>query len=160
MKMAVKEKKVSESVVETNNIVLPSHANAQGSVFGGTIMGWIDICAAICAQRHAGLPSVTASVDTLNFISPVRVGDTVTLKARMVYTGKTSMMIAVDVWANDPLSGKTCLCVSAYLTFVALDRHGKPTRIPGLKLETEDEKKDFAAAAERRRQLLSNRPNK
>lgn len=154
------EKSVQESVVETNNIVLPSHANAQGSVFGGTIMGWIDICAAICAQRHSGLPSVTASVDTLNFIAPVRVGDTVTLKAKMVYAGKTSMMIAVDCWANQPFSGKVSLCVSAYLTFVALDRHGKPTPVPSLALKTDQEKSDHAAAAERRSQLLSNRPNK
>ncbi len=141
-------------MVETNNIVLPSHANALGTLFGGVLMSWIDISAAICAQRHSRRVSVTASVDSLSFLAPVYVGDTVTLKSKVVYTGKSSMVIAVDVTAENPLEGKPRKCVTAYLNFVAFDEKRKPTSVPQIKLETAEERELFEWAAERRKALL------
>lgn len=153
--MKTQKKKVSESAIENSNLVLPSHANALGTIFGGTIMSWIDVTAAICAQRHSGSVCVTASVDALNFLSPVKVGDAVTLKAKIVYTGKTSMMIYVDVTAQRIGEPDCRKCVDAYLTFVAIDETGRPRQVPELLIETETEKKDYEAASERRRQLIS-----
>src|SRR5437868_8054675 len=109
-------KAAADSFVETNEIVLPSHANALGTIFGGVLMSWIDITAAICAQRHSGRIAVTASVDMLKFLVPAHVGDTVTLKAKVVYTGNTSMMVAVDVVAENPLEGIKRRCVTAHLS--------------------------------------------
>lgn len=145
------------SQVETYHIVLPSHANALGTVFGGTIMSWIDIAAAICAQRHSERICVTASVDALNFISPIRVGDTVHLQARVVYTGKTSMMVEVKVEAENFRTAKKAQSVLSYLTFVALDENKQPTPVPPLKLETPQDKEAFERAAKRREALLSQR---
>ena len=82
----VQSHKVQHSTVETHQIVLPSHTNAIGTIFGGTVMSWIDIAAAICAQKHAGQICVTASVDALHFLNPVRLGDMVRLVAKVVYT--------------------------------------------------------------------------
>ena len=153
-KLPHKEKSSAESLVQTFHTVLPSHTNAIGTIFGGVLMSWIDVAAAICAQRHAEKVAVTASVDTLNFLAPARLGDTVSLKARVVYTGKTSMVIAVDVDAENPMKGKRWRCVSAFLTFVALDSNNKPTRLPALKITSKKERADFEAAAERRAFLL------
>lgn len=151
----MKTQSVEDSMVESCHIVLPSHANAVGSIFGGTVMSWIDVVAAICAQRHSQKICVTASVDALNFLHPIKVGDTVVLKARMVYTGRTSMMVYVIVSASDLKGGKCDNCVDAYLTFVAIGEDGKPEAIPSLKLETKSQKEEFAAAAERRKRLLA-----
>jgi len=149
------KKSASESAVENSNLVLPSHANALGTIFGGTIMSWIDVTAAICAQRHSGSICVTASVDTLNFLSPVKVGDAVTLKARVVYTGRTSMMIFVDVSAQRVGESGCRKCVDAYLTFVAIDQSGNPKEVPELLVSTDAEKKEYETALERRRQILA-----
>lgn len=154
---ALKEKSSQLSVVETYHIVLPSHANALGTVFGGTIMSWIDIAAAICAQRHSEQICVTASVDTLNFLSPIKTGDTVHLRARVVYTGKTSMMVEVIVEGEDFRNARRFRAVVAYLTFVALDSNKKPAAVPPLKLECDADKQAFEAAAKRREALLSQR---
>jgi len=135
-------------------MVLLSHTNSIGTIFGGVLMSWIDIVAAICAQRYAGRIAVTASVDALNFLSPARVGDTVTLRAQVVYTGKTSMMISVDVDAENPLKRDKRRCVTALLTFVAVDEKMKPTLVPPLTLTTDEEKQVFDWASERRRILL------
>lgn len=144
----------SESNVEMNDIVLPSHANALGTIFGGVLMSWIDIAAAICAQRHSRRIAVTASVDALNFLAPIMIGDMVTLLARVVHTGKTSMTIAVNVTTQNPLTGVKKECVTAYLSFVALDSAKKPTKVPPLILKTKLEKENYAWAARRRETLL------
>lgn len=117
-------------------------------------MSWIDVVAAICAQRHSGKICVTASVDALHFLHPVQAGDTVTLYAKVVYTGRSSMMIEVEVYAENPMIGSRAHCVSALLTFVALGEDRKPTAVPELLLETEDQKKDFERARLRREALL------
>ena len=155
MNQKLSPKPAKDSAVETSNLVLPSHANALGSVFGGVMTGWMDITAAICAQKHSHRVCVTASIDALNFITPVHVGDTVTLRARVVYTGRSSMMIYVDVTAQNLDENECRKCVDAYLTFVALDKNRKPQPVPPLLLQTDDEKREFKEAAQRRQNLLS-----
>jgi len=154
MTKKVSPKSASESMVESYHIVLPSHANALGTIFGGTVMSWIDVSAAICAQRHSRLICVTASVDALSFLAPARVGDTVQLRAKVVHTGRTSMMIYVDVRAEDYRQEDRRKCVDAYLTFVALNEQNQPAAVPPLLLETDEEKREFAAAAQRRESLI------
>lgn len=131
--------------------VLPQHANALGSVFGGQIMAWVDLCAAICAQRHSGEVAVTAFVDDLKFQQPVRVGEVVRLRAHVSATFRTSMEIQVAVEGEDARTGRRWPCVSAVLTFVAIDAAGKPTPVPPLATDT-DEARASQAAGERRRE--------
>jgi uncharacterized protein (TIGR00369 family) len=151
---SLKAKSPSESIVEMNEMVLPSHTNALGTIFGGVLMSWIDIAAAICAQRHSQRIAVTASVDALAFLAPVHSGDMVNLRAKMVHTGKTSMMIIVEVSAESVRKGTKIHCVTAYLSFVALNNDKKPTAVPPLKLKTAAEKQAFEWAAERKMTLL------
>jgi acyl-CoA hydrolase len=139
-------------------LVLPTHTNALGSVFGGVIMSWIDIAAAIAAQRHSRKNVVTASIDALHFHAPVFKGWVVNLRASVNFTGSTSMEVGVRVDAENPVSGEKFHTASAYLTFVALDSHGKPTKIPQLKPESADEKRRLEAAKTRRANRLQRRP--
>lgn len=143
-------RKTSDSKTVMTEMVLPSHTNALGSVFGGVIMSWIDICGAITAQRHARLPVVTASIDYLQFVAPVLTGWTVNLKSSVNYVGHTSMEIGVRVDAENPLTGETFHTASAYLTFVALNEQRKPMPIEPLELVTEDDRRRFEAAKQRR----------
>lgn len=146
---------VSDSKVVMTQLVLPQHTNSLDSVFGGTIMSWIDIAAAICAQRHSNKAVVTASIDRLNFVAPVKKGMVINLKASINLAAKTSMEIGVRVDAEDPTTGEVFHTASAYMTFVALDSNGRPTRIPELKLETEDEIRRNKAAQKRRASRLA-----
>ncbi len=150
-------KKASASQVIMTQLVLPVHINAMGSIFGGTIMSWIDIAAAIAAQRHSNKEVVTASIDSLSFIAPVYKGWVVNLKASVNFTSRTSMEVGVRVDAEDPKSGEIFHTASAYTTFVALDSNGKPTEVPGLILEGIDEKRRFEAGKKRREDRLKNR---
>lgn len=138
-------------------LVLPTHINALGSIFGGTIMSWVDIAAAIAAQRHCNKQVVTASIDGLNFVAPVYKGWVVNLKASVNFTARTSMEIGVRIDAENPQTGETFHTATAYTTFVALDSHGKPAPVPGLILETETEKRRFEEARVRREQRLASR---
>jgi len=131
-------------------IVLPSHANALGTIFGGQIMSWIDICAAIAAGRHARRVVVTASIDALHFVAPVKVGHVVHLKACVNYAGKTSMEVGVRVDSENPMDGTLKHTSTAYLTFVALDESGRPQPVPAIAPETPDEKRRFKSAQKRR----------
>lgn len=147
-------RKVSESKTVMTEMVLPQHTNALGSVFGGVIMSWIDICGAITAQRHARLPVVTASIDYLQFVKPVMIGWTVNLKASVNYVGKTSMEVGVRIDAENPRTGETFHTASAYLSFVALDEKRTPLPVEGLILETEDERRRNGDAKRRREARL------
>ena len=111
---------VSASRVVMTELVHPSHTNALGSIFGGTIMSWVDIAAAICAQRHSRSNVVTASIDGLDFVQPVYKGWVVNLKSSINFTGRTSMEVGVRVDAENPQTGECFHTASAYLTFVAL----------------------------------------
>ncbi|WII70894.1 acyl-CoA thioesterase [Bdellovibrio sp. 22V] len=158
--MSKTSKPVASSQVIMTQLVLPSHTNSLGSVFGGTIMSWIDIAAAIAAQRHANKEVVTASIDRLDFVAPVYKGWVVNLKASVNFTSRTSMEVGVRVDAENPKTGETFHTASAYCTFVALGSNGKPAEIPTLELETEDDKRRYQEAQNRRQQRLQNRPNK
>ncbi|MBX3206681.1 MAG: acyl-CoA thioesterase [Labilithrix sp.] len=147
----------SASVTQMTEYVLPQHTNALGGVFGGQIMAWIDLCAAICAQRHAGRMAVTAFVDDLTFEQPVRVGEVVRLEARITATFRTSMEIEVVVEGEDATTGRRWPCVTARLTFVAIDAERHPAPVPPLLLDTDEVKASQAAGETRRGERLSTR---
>lgn len=113
-------------------------------------MSWIDIAAAIAAQRHSQSEVVTASIDRLNFVAPVYKGWVVNLKASVNFVGKTSMEVGVRVDAENPKTGETFHTASAYLTFVAVDSHGKPFQVPGLILKTDEDRRHNKEAQQRR----------
>ena len=138
-------------------MVLPVHTNSLNTVFGGIVMSWIDIAAAIAAQRHCQMPVVTASMDDVHFIAPVYKGWIVNLKACVNFTSKTSMEVGVRMDAENPIQKKTYHTASAYLTFVALDSEGKPTPVPPVEPETDAEKRRFAEAKQRRQWRLERR---
>lgn len=150
-------KPVAASQVIMTQLVLPSHTNSLGTIFGGTIMSWIDIAAAIAAQRHSNKEVVTASVDRLDFVAPVYKGWVVNLKASVNYTSKTSMEVGVRVDAENPKTGETFHTASAYCTFVALGSNGKPIEIPHLILETDEDKRRYEQAQKRREVRLANK---
>jgi acyl-CoA hydrolase len=150
-------KPVSASRVTTTQLVLPGHTNSLGTIFGGTVMGWIDIAGAIAAQRHSNTVVVTASVDELHFVAPIYEGWVVNLVASVNYVSKTSMEVGVRVDSENPRTGEASHTVTAYLTFVALGKDGKPTAVPGLILETEEDKRRAKEAKERRDHRLKTR---
>lgn len=136
----------SESAVEMREMVMPNHTNALNTVFGGTVMGWIDIAAAMVAARHCGKPVVTAHIDDIDFIAPIKVGYHVLIQASMNYVGRTSMIVGVKVTSENPYTGESRITTKAYLTFVALDDLGRPVEVPGLNPETEDDIRRFENA--------------
>ncbi|MDB4936957.1 MAG: Acyl-CoA thioester hydrolase, partial [Labilithrix sp.] len=136
---------------------LPQHANALGSVFGGQIMAWVDLCAAICAQRHSGRMAVTAFVDDMKFELPVRVGEVVRLDARVTAVFRTSMEIEVLVEGEDATTGRRWPCVDARLTFVAIDEQRNPTAVPPLVVDTDEVRASQAAGEARRGTRLAQR---
>lgn len=146
------EKRVSDSRTEQVHIVMPGDVNSSFRLFGGLLMQWIDVVAAVVARRHADREVLTAAVDHLSFLKPASLNDIVTLCGRVTYVGNTSMEICVETFVERPERNKQRALVNrAYLTMVALDEDGHPTRVPRLLLETEQEKADFAAG-ERRKQ--------
>ncbi|MGK5082795.1 acyl-CoA thioesterase [Bdellovibrionota bacterium FG-1] len=144
------KKSPRDSAITMTEIVLPPDTNAIGTIFGGKIMSWIDIAAAMTAGRHARRVVVTVSIDALHFIAPVKLGHYVHIKAMVNYAGRTSMEIGVRVDAENPLTGELVHAATAYTTFVALDEDGHPTPIPPLKLDSPDEKQRFDEAKKRR----------
>ncbi|MFN7727793.1 MAG: acyl-CoA thioesterase [Bdellovibrio sp.] len=150
-------KPVSASQVTMTELVLPSHTNAIDSIFGGVIMSWIDICGAIAAQRHAGKEVVTASLDDLSFVAPVYKGWVVNLKGSVNFVSTTSMEVGVRIDAENPKTGEIFHTATAYLTFVAIGSNGKPSAIPSLICETEDEKRRFTEGKQRREYRLARR---
>jgi acyl-CoA hydrolase len=147
---------VAASKVEMTEIVFPNDANPLGNCMGGRVMAWIDICAAVCAGRHARTPVVTASADQIDFLNPVPVGAVVVLLASVNFTGRTSMEVGVKVWQEDRQSGARKHVASAYLTFVSLDPVTKtPRAVPPVQPETPDELRRFDAGKQRREHRLS-----
>ena len=135
--------------------VLPQHANALGTVFGGQIMAWVDLCGAICASRHSGQTTVTAFVDDLKFQEPVKVGEVVRLSGRVTATFRTSLEITIDVEGEDPRTGRRWPCVDARLTFVAIDEARRPSPVPPLLLDTDEARASQAGAEARRAARLA-----
>lgn len=151
-------KPVSASAAEFTHLVLPPDTNALGTIFGGRVMEWIDIAAAIVAQRHCRMVAVTASMDALHFISPIKLADIVILKAAVYYTHKTSMEIGVLIESEDPRTGIRRRTAEAFLTFVALDDSGRPTEVPPLLCLTDEEKQRFEEGRVRRDHRIRNKP--
>ncbi len=147
-------KPVSASQVVMTQLVLPSHTNALDTIFGGVIMSWIDICGAIAAQRHSQKEVVTASIDKLNFIAPVKKGWVVNLKASVNFVSRTSMEVGIRVDAENPKTGEVFHTASAYTTFVAIGGSGRATEVPPVIPETDTEKRRFEAARQRREARL------
>lgn len=150
-------RKVEDSITEMTEIILPSDSNALGSAFGGKVMQWIDVCAAITAQRHTRRAVVTASMDDLHFHAPIKVGEVVNLRARVEATFRRSLEVYVDVHSENPISGERRHCCSAMLTFTALDAEGKPTAIAPLALDTDEARVRQAEAEMRRAARLERR---
>ena len=139
--MSEKIKSPKDSSVVMTQLILPEHTNDLGTVFGGQLMSWVDIAAAICARKHTQRNVVTASVDALSFLAPIiRLGWVVTLTASVNYVWKSSCEIGVKVTAENTNTTETFHTASAYVTMVALDSNGRPCQIPGLCPESEDEK--------------------
>jgi acyl-CoA hydrolase len=139
-------------------LVLPHEANVHGSVLGGTVMHWIDLAAAVVANRHSRRPVVTAAIDEMSFLAPIEVGQLALLHAHITLVDRSSMEIRVDVESEDLLSGERRHTSTAFVTFVALDpATKKPVAVPPLILETDAERAEHAQALERRRLRLERR---
>jgi acyl-CoA hydrolase len=148
---------VSETQHETAQLMMPQHANVLGHVFGGVVLSMMDTTAAVSAIRHARLACVTVSVDRVDFREPIHVGDLVIMKSSVNFVGRTSMEIGVRVETENLLTGVRRHTNSCYLTFVAVDRNGKPVPVPTLKPETPEEIRRYNAAKERRERRLQER---
>lgn len=144
----------SASAVEMTELVLPNDTNLLGNLLGGRMMHWMDIAGAMAAFRHSNRAVATIAVDCLDFKHPIHVGEIVTLKAKLIWVGRTSMEVVIRALGENPMTGKTLLTNTAYFTFVALDENGKPTPVPALTPETAEETADFAAAQARRNQRI------
>jgi acyl-CoA hydrolase len=142
---------VSESAHETSALMMPLDENARGHVFGGVVLAMMDKAAAVCAIRHARTSCVTVSVDRVDFRQPILVGDLVHMKASVNFVGRTSMEIGIRIEAENMLLGTRRHTNSCYVTYVALDRDGKPAEVPALVPETDADKRRFEAGRERRR---------
>jgi acyl-CoA hydrolase len=141
--MTEASKKVSESKTEMSQLMLPSHANMAGTVYGGTILSIADGVAYVCASRHAGPNCVTVSVDRVDFREPIRIGELVTFRASVNYVGRASIKVGIKIFAEDLKTGKSRHTNSCYFTMVCVDDQGKPMSVPRLIPETEDEKRRY-----------------
>ncbi len=149
----------SASVCRMNELVLPNDTNTLGNLMGGRLLHFMDVCAAIAAQRHSNRTVVTASVDSVDFRGAIRLGEVVVLEASVNRAFTTSMEVQIDVWAEDTSTGTKRRCNRAYYTFVAVDQSGRPIPVPPVSPETDDERERYDAAARRRelRLVLSGR---
>ncbi len=145
----IKSRKVSYSRSETSMLMMPNHANHFGKVHGGVMLQYIDQLAYICAAKHAGGPCVTVSVDRVDFIAPIEVGDVVTLQGAVNYVGTSSMEIGIRVTASNPQKGDIRHTNTSYVTMVGLDKNGKPIEVPGL-VPDNDEDRERMKRAEKR----------
>ncbi|MDO8998943.1 MAG: acyl-CoA thioesterase [Bacteroidota bacterium] len=148
----MKSKTPSQSVTINTEVVLPNDTNHVGNLFGGKLLQWVDITAAIAAQRHCGRVVVTAAINHVSFENPISQNSIVTLEAKVSRAFTSSMEIFVDVFVENPVTGVKTKCNEAILTFVAIDQNGSPLPVPALVPETEIEQKRFDSAL-RRRQL-------
>jgi len=135
-------KSPEDSAIEMVELVLPNDANVLGNVLGGRVMHWIDLAAATAAHLHCRSICVTAAIEGLSFLNPIKVGQLARLSARVVFTGRTSLITRVVVSAEDMDTGERKLTSEAYLTFVNLGRDGKPKLVPPLKLLTDEDRRE------------------
>lgn len=145
-------KKVEDSQVVITELMLPSHSNFGGKIHGGYILGLMDQIAFACASKHSGHYCVTASVNRVDFLNPVEVGQLLTMKASVNFTGRTSMVIGLRVEAENIRTGEVKHCNSSYFTMVAKDDDGRSVPVPGLILDTEEAVRRFARSIKRQEQ--------
>jgi acyl-CoA hydrolase len=155
--MELTAKRPSESATEMVQVVLPNDANPLGFILGGTVMHLIDMAGAVACHRHTRSLLVTAAVDGLQFLNPIKVGDLIILKACVTCAFKTSLEVEVDVFSEETLTGRRLLTSRAYLTFVAIDQRGGRVPVPPLLLETSEENRKAEEARERRAERLKAR---
>lgn len=154
---ALPPRPVAASQHETSELIMPHDANILGHAFGGAIMAMVDKAAAVAAFRHARSACVTASIDRVDFREPIHVADLVTCRASVNFVGTTSMEVGVRVEAEDLISGQRRHTNTCYLTFVAVDRNGRPKPIAKVLPETEEQRRRYDAAQARRRRRLEER---
>jgi acyl-CoA hydrolase len=159
--MPRKKKTPKESFVSMTELVLPNDTNTLNNLMGGRLMHWMDIVSAISAQKHCNRIVVTASVDNISFRHPIRLGDVVTLKARVTRAFSSSVEVRIDVEAENVPTGEKIESNSAYFTFVAVDQSGRPIDVPEVEPETDQDKELYNGALRRRqlRLILSGRMN-
>ena len=148
------EKRVKDSQIILNQLMLPHHTNPMGNVHGGEIMKLVDETGALCAIRHAQRPVVTLAIDSMTFHSPVHVGDLVSLNASLNWVGRSALEVGVRVTAENPLTGEQTHTNTAYLVYVALGDNSRPTEVPRLILETDEERRHWAEAEARQQRRL------
>ncbi len=147
-------KPVRDSISDVADLMFPPDANMHGTVFGGKVLQMVDKAASVCAMRHAGKPVVTVAMERVEFLVPIRVGTFLIANARVNHTGRSSMEIGVEVYAEDMPGGRRVHTNSCLVTMVAVDSNGRPAPVPGLTLETPEDKALWAAAENRRRVRL------
>lgn len=155
--MLPRGKRPEDSITTMTEYVLPTHTNALGTIFGGQVLAWMDLCAAICAQRHTGHTVITAGIDDLSFDRSIQAGQVVRLHARVTAAFRTSLEILVTVEGEDAMSGDVWPMVTAFATFVAVDEARRPIPVPALELATDEDRRLAGAAAERRAYRLARR---
>jgi len=157
MPQQLSPKRAAESATEMVQVVLPNDANPLGFILGGTVMHLIDIAGAIACHRHTRSLLVTAAVDGLQFLHPIKVGDLIILKSRVTAAWTTSLEVEVEVYSEETLTGTRRMTSRAHLTFVSIDRDGRRVPIPPLILESDEEKQKAAEADRRRAERLKAR---
>jgi uncharacterized protein (TIGR00369 family) len=143
-------KSVKDSQVVISELMLPSHSNFNGKIHGGYILSLLDQIAFACASKHSGAYCVTASVDTVDFLKPIEIGELVTMKASVNYVGRSSMVIGIRVEAENIQTGKKKHCNSSYFTMVAKDDKGNSVQVPGLILKSDNQIRRFAKSIKRK----------
>lgn len=148
-------KRWQDSYTEQVQILMPEHINGANRLFGGKLLAWIDVVAAVTARRHSGYDVTTACIDHLKFLAPAHINDTVLLTGRITWTGRTSMEVRVDTYTE---SGDTRKLVNrAYLVMVAIDKDEKPVPVPGLMIETEEDRREWEMAEIRKQERTKKR---
>lgn len=150
MATAKRRKPVRDSISDVADLMFPPDANTHGTVFGGKVLQMVDKAASVCAMRHAGKPVVTVAMERVEFLVPIRVGTFLIANARVNHTGRSSMEIGVEVYAEDMPGGRRVHTNSCLVTMVAVDSSGRPSPVPGLLLETPGDKERWSAAEARR----------
>jgi acyl-CoA hydrolase len=144
----LKPKRPAESEITMTELVIPNDSNILGNVLGGRVMHWMDLSAAMAAHRHCNSICVTASIERMSFLHPIKLGQLALLRARVVYVGRTSLIVKVIIHSEDMNTGERLLTTEAYMTFVCLGRDGKPRQVPRLIVETDEDKAEFSRAEE------------
>jgi len=151
----MKSKKPNESITQMTYLVLPNHTNTLGNLMGGELLNWMDVTAAIAAGRHSNRVVVTASVDTVDFRSPIHLGEIVIITSKVTRAFNSSLEVMLEVFSENQMSGEKRHCNTAYFTFVAVDQAGNPLPVNKIEPETEDEIHQYESAMTRREARLA-----